>query len=32
MATKKTAQRNENYGLMKGNSAAALDRTQNKLM
>ena len=32
MATKKTAQRDENCGLMKGSSAAALDRTQNVLM
>ena len=32
MATKKSGQRNENEGRIRGNFAAALDRTENKLM
>ena len=32
MVTKKTAQRDENEGWIKGNFAAVLDRSENKLM
>ena len=32
MATKKTEQRDENLGHIKGNFAAVLDRTENKSM